>query len=93
MLELSIAVGEEKVRYWHKMAKKEKKKLKTITNKLKKNNSDSDIFKQLMAAIEACEKHMIECADYITQQKLKSFFDEAPASPDGTIDNGGVGAI
>ncbi|CAF3716469.1 unnamed protein product [Rotaria sp. Silwood1] len=32
MLELSIAVGEEK-----------------------KNNSDSDIFKQLMAAIEACE--------------------------------------
>ncbi|CAF4679222.1 unnamed protein product [Rotaria sp. Silwood2] len=70
MLELSIAAGEEKVRYWHKMAKKEKKKLKTITNKLKKNNFDSDIFKQLMAAIEACEKRMIERADYITQQKL-----------------------
>ncbi|CAF4105848.1 unnamed protein product [Rotaria sordida] len=41
-----------------------------ITNKFKKTNSNSDIFKQLMGAIEAREKHMIERANYITQQKL-----------------------
>ncbi|CAF3932390.1 unnamed protein product, partial [Rotaria sordida] len=79
MLELSIAAGEEKVRYYDKIVKKEKKKLLIVTNKFKKTNSDSAIFKQLMTAIEAREKHMIERANYITQQKMKSFFDEAPA--------------
>ncbi|CAF5161992.1 unnamed protein product, partial [Rotaria sp. Silwood1] len=78
MLELSIAAGEEKVRYYEKIMKKEKTKLISVTNKLKNNNSTSDIFKQLMVAIEARAKHMIERADYITQQKLKSFFDVAP---------------
>jgi len=92
MLELSIATGEEKVRYYEKTAKKEKKKLIMITDKLKKQNSNSDVFKQLMAAIEERQKHMIERADYITQQKLKSFFDEAPASQDDTVNNDGVGA-
>ncbi|CAF5130712.1 unnamed protein product, partial [Rotaria sp. Silwood1] len=71
MLELSIAAGEEKVRYYEKIMKKEKTKLISVTNKLKNNNSTSDIFKQLMVAIEARAKHMIERADYITQQKLK----------------------
>ncbi|CAF5114247.1 unnamed protein product, partial [Rotaria sp. Silwood1] len=52
----------------------------------------SDIFKQLMVAIEARAKHMIERADYITQQKLKSFFDVAPASQDNPINQDGVGA-
>ncbi|CAF4730519.1 unnamed protein product, partial [Rotaria sp. Silwood1] len=70
MLELSIAAGNDKVRHWSKIAKKEKQKLITITDKLKKNNTNSDMFKQLMEAIEAREKHMIERADYITQQKL-----------------------
>ncbi|CAF4797478.1 unnamed protein product, partial [Rotaria sp. Silwood2] len=41
MLELSIAAGEDKVRYYDKIAKKEKKKLITITDKLKKQNSNS----------------------------------------------------
>ncbi|CAF3379014.1 unnamed protein product [Rotaria sp. Silwood2] len=92
LLELSIAAGEEKVRYYEKIAKKEKKKLIMITDKLKKQDSNSDAFKQLMAATEAREKHMIERADYITQQQLKSFFDEAPASQDDTMKNDGVGA-
>ncbi|CAF4304219.1 unnamed protein product [Rotaria sordida] len=92
MLELSIPAGEDKVRYYDKIAKKEKKKLLMITNKFKKTNSNSDIFKQLMGAIEAREKHMIERANYITQQKLKSFFDEASASQDNTMDNDDVGA-
>ncbi|CAF5019797.1 unnamed protein product, partial [Rotaria sp. Silwood1] len=30
-----------------------------------------------MVAIEAREKHMIEQSDYITQQKLKSFFERS----------------
>ncbi|CAF4243088.1 unnamed protein product, partial [Rotaria sordida] len=89
MLELSIAAGEKKVRYYDKIAKKEKKKKLIITNKFKKTNSDSAIFKQLMAAVEAREKHIIERANYITQQKMKSFFDEAPASQDDTMDNDG----
>ncbi|CAF1260747.1 unnamed protein product [Rotaria sordida] len=92
MLDLSIAAGEDKVRFYNKVAKKEKQKLITITDKLKKNNTNSDMFKQLMEAIEAREKHMIERADYITQQKLKSFFDEAPASHDTSINQAGVGA-
>ncbi|CAF1533336.1 unnamed protein product [Rotaria sp. Silwood1] len=92
MLELSIAAGEEKVRYYEKIMKKEKTKLISVTNKLKNNNSTSDIFKQLMVAIEARAKHMIERADYITQQKLKSFFDVAPASQDNPINQDGVGA-
>ncbi|CAF4031632.1 unnamed protein product, partial [Rotaria sordida] len=66
----NIAAGEDKVRFYNKVAKKEKQKLITITDKLKKNNTNSDMFKQLMEAIEAREKHMIERADYITQQKL-----------------------
>ncbi|CAF4005492.1 unnamed protein product [Rotaria sordida] len=70
MLDFSIAAGEDKVRFYNKVAKKEKQKLITITDKLKKNNTNSDMFKQLMEAIEAREKHMIERADYITQQKL-----------------------
>ncbi|CAF1448651.1 unnamed protein product [Rotaria sordida] len=53
LLELSIAAGEDKVRHWSKIAKKEKQKLITITEKLKKNNTNSDMFKQLMEAIEA----------------------------------------
>ena len=93
MLELSIAAGEEKVRYWDKIAKNAKKKLIAITARLNKNGLLSDISKQFMTAIEAREKHMIERADYITQQKMKSFFDEAPASQnDTTMDNDGVGA-
>ncbi|CAF3858563.1 unnamed protein product [Rotaria sordida] len=88
----NIAAGEDKVRFYNKVAKKEKQKLITITDKLKKNNTNSDMFKQLMEAIEAREKHMIERADYITQQKLKSFFDEAPASHDTSINQAGVGA-
>ncbi|CAF5179833.1 unnamed protein product, partial [Rotaria sp. Silwood1] len=36
LLELSIAAGEQKVRYYDKIAKKEKKKLITISDKLKK---------------------------------------------------------
>ncbi|CAF5159784.1 unnamed protein product, partial [Rotaria sp. Silwood1] len=92
LLELSIAAGEEKVRYYDKIAKKEKKKLITISDKLKKNNTNSDMFKQLMEAIETRQQHMIERADYITQQKIKSFFDEAPASQDATMNNDGVGA-
>ncbi|CAF4979880.1 unnamed protein product [Rotaria sp. Silwood1] len=93
MLELSIAAGEEKVRYYDKKMKKEKSKLICVTNKLKNSNSTSDIFKQLMVAIEAREKHMIERADYITQQKLMSFFDEAPAPQQDIMNKDGVGAI
>ncbi|CAF4772622.1 unnamed protein product, partial [Rotaria sp. Silwood2] len=92
LLELSIAAGEQKVRYYDKIAKKEKKKLITISDKLKKNNTNSDMFKQLIEAIDTREKHMVVRADYITQQKLKSFFDEAPASQDATMNNDGVGA-
>ncbi|CAF4631110.1 unnamed protein product [Rotaria sp. Silwood2] len=92
LLELSIAAGEQKVRYYDKIAKKEKKKLITISDKLKKNNTNSDMFKQLIEAIEARQQHMVVRADYITQQKLKSFFDEAPASQDATMNNDGVGA-
>ncbi|CAF1367817.1 unnamed protein product [Rotaria sp. Silwood1] len=92
MLELIIAAGEEKVRYYDKILKKEKKKLIMITDKLKKQDSNSDAFKQIMVAIEGRQRHMIERADYITQQKLKSFFDEAPASQDNPINQDGVGA-
>ncbi|CAF2793051.1 unnamed protein product [Rotaria sp. Silwood2] len=92
LLELSIAAGEQKVRYYDKIAKKEKKKLITMSEKLKKNNTNSDMFKQLIEAIDAREKHMILRADYITKQKLKSFFDEAPASQDDIMNNDGVGA-
>ncbi|CAF3838412.1 unnamed protein product [Rotaria sp. Silwood1] len=92
LLELSIAAGEQKVRYYDKKAKKEKKKLITISDKLKKNNTNSDMFKQLMEGIEARQQHMIERADYITQEKIKSFFAEAPASQDATMNNDGVGA-
>ncbi|CAF4496047.1 unnamed protein product, partial [Rotaria sp. Silwood2] len=74
MLQLSIAAGEERLRFYNKIVQKEKTKLISVTDKLKSNNSTSDIFKQLMVAIEARGKHMIERADYITQQKLKSFF-------------------
>ncbi|CAF4762802.1 unnamed protein product, partial [Rotaria sp. Silwood2] len=92
LLELSIAAGEQKARYYDKIAKKEKKKLITISDKLKKNNTNSDMFKQLIEAIDTREKHIVVRADYITQQKLKSFFDEAPASQDATMNNDGVGA-
>ncbi|CAF3818118.1 unnamed protein product [Rotaria sp. Silwood1] len=89
---IEAPAGEDKVRLYNKIAKKEKQKLITITDKLKKNNTNSDMFKQLMEAIEARKKHMIERADYITQQKLKSFFDEAPTSQKDTMNNDGVGA-
>ncbi|CAF2854472.1 unnamed protein product [Rotaria sp. Silwood2] len=92
MLELSIAAGEEKIRYYDKLVKKEKTKLINVTNKLKNDNSTSDIFKQLMVSMEAREKHMIERADYISQQRLKSFFDEAPAPQQDIMNNDGVGA-
>ncbi|CAF1390769.1 unnamed protein product [Rotaria sp. Silwood1] len=90
LLELSIAAAEDKVRYYDKIAKKEEKKLIMITDKLKKQNSSSDTFKQLMAAIEVRQKQMIERADYITQQKMKSFFDKAPTSQDNTMDTDGT---
>ncbi|CAF2806253.1 unnamed protein product [Rotaria sp. Silwood2] len=92
LLELSIAAGEEKIRYYDKIMKKEKTKLINVTNKLKNNNPTSDIFKQIIVAIEAREKHMIERADYVSQQRLKSFFDEAPAPQDDIKNSDGVGA-
>ncbi|CAF4444022.1 unnamed protein product [Rotaria sp. Silwood2] len=92
MLELSIAAGEEKIRYYDKLVKKEKTKLINVTNKLKNDDSTSDIFKQVMVSMEAREKHMIERADYISQQRLKSFFDEAPAPQQDIMNNDGVGA-
>ncbi|CAF2854544.1 unnamed protein product [Rotaria sp. Silwood2] len=92
MLELSIAAGEEKIRNYDKKIKKEKLKLMSVTDKLKNNNSTSENFQQLMLAMEAREKHMMERADYITQQKLHSFFDEAPAPQQDIMNNDGVGA-
>ena len=91
MLELSIAAGEDKVRYWAKIAEEEKKKM-LVQSGVDENNQLSHELKQLMAAIGAREEHMIQRTDYITEQKLKSFFDEAPMVQDDAIHNSGIGA-
>jgi hypothetical protein len=83
------------VRYWTKQAKNETKKLLATKDKLKKHALFPDIFQQLITAVETRETHMIKRADYLKQEKLKSFFDDAPASHNdhSTIhNNDGVGA-
>ena len=91
MLELSIAAGEDKVRYWANIAEEEKKKM-LVQSGVDENNQVSHELKQLMAAIGAREEHMIQRTDYITEQKLKSFFDKAPMLQDDAIHNSGIGA-
>ncbi|CAF1331705.1 unnamed protein product [Rotaria sordida] len=55
-----------------------------------------DLFQQLIVAVETREQHMLKRADYLKQEKLKSFFDDAPTPENDIMDdnsNDSVGAI
>ena len=82
MLTLTVATGEEIVRSINKQIQ-EAKKLFFATDDSNQNNSPPSSqasLAELMATIETRQAHMIQRAQYVTKQKLHSFFDEAPAT-------------
>ena len=82
MLTLTVSTGEEIVRSINKQIQEEKKMFLTIGSNSENNSlsASSEVSVQLMAAIETRQTHMIQRAKYMINQKLHSFFDEAPAT-------------
>ena len=82
MLTLTVATGEEIVRSINKQIQEEKKLFFTMGDKNLNNPllvpEVSSL--QLMKAIETRQAHMVQRADFMTKQKLHSFFGEAPAT-------------
>ena len=82
MLTLTVATGEEIVRSINKQIQEEKKLFFTNSSENLNNPlpASEALLMQLMTAIETCQAHMVERAQFMTKQKLHSFFDEAPAT-------------
>ena len=82
MLTLTVATGEEIVRSINKQIHEEKKSFFTMDGENLNNSSPApdESLMQLMRAIETRQAHMVQRADFMTKQKLHSFFDEAPAT-------------
>jgi hypothetical protein len=89
MLTLTVATGEEIARSISKQIQEEKKMFFTIggNNENSPSTSSSELLVQLMTAIETRQAHMIQRAQYMTKQKMHSFFDEAPATFNEQDDN------
>jgi DNA replication initiation complex subunit (GINS family) len=92
MLTLTVATGEEIARSLEKRIKEEKTKFLAINGTDGNNASSVQWLTRLMAAIEKRQAHMIQRAQYITNDKIHSFFDEAPATYDDLNNNSVVGA-
>ena len=82
VLTLTVATGEEIVRSINKQIHEEKKSFFTMDGENLNNSSPApdESLMQLMRAIETRQAHMVQRAQYMTKQKLHSFFDEAPAT-------------
>jgi hypothetical protein len=92
MLTLTVATGEEIARSLEKRIEEEKAKLLAINSTDGNNSSSAQMLTRLMAAIEARQVHMIQRAQYITNDKIKYFFDEAPATYNELQNNSVAGA-
>ena len=88
-----MSTGEKIARSINKEIHEENKIFFTIASNDENNSllSSSEVaLVQLMAAIEARQAHMIQRAQYLTNQKLHSFFDEAPATLNELENNSSV---
>ena len=82
MLTLTAATAEEIVRSINKRIEEEKKSFCTVNGENRNNPSSAPEISllQLIATIETRQAHMVKRAQYVTKQRLHSFFDEAPAT-------------
>jgi len=92
MLTLTVATGEEIVRSFDKRIEEEKKTFFTVTASMNGHDPPSSLLSTMIVTIETRQAHMVERAEYMTKNKIHSFFDQAPATYDDLDNNSVVGA-